>query len=255
MSHTILTRMISGLGATVVAVAMMATVLPTMPAVADTVRVDVELVLAVDASGSIDDGEFVLQRMGYAQALRDPRVLNAIRGGAEQAIAVTMVEWTGRGLQTVIVPWTIIKDTESAEYVAALLLSRPRALFGGGTAVGEAIYHAAGLFDDNDIDSDRQVIDLSGDGPTNQGRSAASARDFAVQRGITVNGLPILTDYPGLDRFFEDNVIGGPGAFMVPATGFHDFAQSVLHKLIREVAGLRADHAVAALVTAEGDAD
>lgn len=218
-------------------------------ATADTAtHVDVELVLAADASGSIDDDEHMLQRRGYAQALRDPRVLNAIRGGAEQAIAVTYVEWTGRGLQATIVPWTVIKDQGSADRVAQKLLSAPRALYGGGTAVGEAIFHAATLFDGNEIEGERQVIDVSGDGPTNQGRPAGVARDFAVQKGITVNGLPILTDYPGLDSFYEQNVIGGPGAFLVPATGFQDFADAVLHKLIREVAGTRPPehHAAAA---------
>lgn len=200
-------------------------------------NVDMELVLAADASGSIDDGEHALQRMGYAQALRDPRVLNAIRGGAEQAIAVTYIEWTGRGLQATVVPWTVIKDQESADRVAQQLLSAPRALYGGGTAVGEAIFYASTLFDNNDIESDRQVIDVSGDGPTNQGRQAGVARDYAVQKGITVNGLPILTDYPGLDVYYEQNVIGGSGAFMVPANGFSDFSEAVLHKLIREVAG------------------
>ncbi len=204
---------------------------------AQATNVDVQLVLAADASGSIDDGEHALQRMGYAQALRDPRVLNAIRGGGEQAIAVTYVEWTGRGLQFVVVPWTVIKDADSAERVAQRLLSTPRGLYGGGTAVGEAIFYSASLFEHSGFESERKVIDVSGDGPTNQGRPAASGRDFANERGITVNGLPILTDYPGLDAFFERNVIGGPGAFMVPATGFHDFADAVLHKLIREVAG------------------
>ena len=201
------------------------------------INVDVELVLAADASGSIDAGEHALQRMGYAQALRDPRVLNAIRGGGEQAIAVTYVEWTGRGMHATIVPWTVIKDQESAERVAQQLLAMPRMLFGGGTAVGEAVFYAATLFDDNGIESDRQVIDVSGDGQTSAGRPSHLARDFAAQKGITVNGLPILTDEPRLDIFYEQNVIGGPGAFMVPAAGFHDFADAVLHKLIREVAG------------------
>ena len=215
--------------------ASLGVMLMAAPALA-TSNVDLELVLAADASGSIDDGEHALQRMGYARALRDPRVLNAIRGGAEQAIAVTYIEWTGRGLQATIVPWTIIKDQDSAERVAQQLLTQPRALFGGGTGVGEAIFFSAGLFDNNDIDSVRQVIDVSGDGPTNQGRQADVARDYAVQKGITINGLPILTDYPGLDTYYEQNVIGGTGAFMVPAMGFEDFAEAVLHKLIREVA-------------------
>ena len=231
----------SRLGASfgVLLMAMLAT-----PAFA-TMNVDLELVLAADASGSIEDREYALQRMGYAKALSDPRVINAIRGGAEQAIAVTYVEWTGRGMQVTIVPWTIITDQESAERVAQQLLTLPRALFGGGTGVGEAIFFSAGLFDKNDIDSVRQVIDVSGDGPTNQGRQAAAARDYAAQKGITVNGLPILTDYPGLETYYEQNVIGGTGAFMVPAMGFDDFAQAVLHKLIREVAGTPAQRDVA----------
>lgn len=208
------------------------------------VVVDLELVLAVDTSGSIDDSEFTLQRSGYAQALRDPRVVNAIRGGGEQAIALTFIEWTGLGLHATIIPWTVIRTADDAERVAMQLQNAPRGLYGGGTAVGEAIFHAATLFDNNGIESDRKVIDVSGDGPTNQGRSAGLARDFAIARGITINGLPILTDYPGLDTFYEQNVIGGPGAFMIPATSFQDFAESVLHKLIREVAGTPpSDHA------------
>lgn len=202
------------------------------------VEVDVELVLAADASGSIDAAEHALQRQGYAQALRDPRVLNAIRGGGEQAIAITYVEWTGRGLYAPIVPWTVIKDQESAEYVAKQLLLMPRMLYGGGTAVGEAVFYATTLFDNNGFEGARLVIDVSGDGRTSQGRPSALARDFAVEKGITVNGLPILTDEPNLDVFYEQNVIGGPGAFMVPAAGFSDFAEAVLHKLIREVAGM-----------------
>lgn len=200
-------------------------------------EVDVELVLAADASGSIDAAEHALQRQGYAQALRDPRVLNAIRGGSEQAIAITYVEWTGRGLYAPIVPWTVIKDQASAEQVAKQLLLMPRMLFGGGTAVGEAVFYATTLFDNNGFEGARLVIDVSGDGRTSQGRPSALARDFAIKKGITVNGLPILTDEPNLDVFYEQNVIGGPGAFMVPAAGFSDFADAVLHKLIREVAG------------------
>lgn len=211
-----------------------------------TTPVDVELVLAADTSGSMDESEFTLQRIGYAQALRDPRVLNAIRGGPEQAIAVTFVEWTGRALQVIVVDWTVITDAESAERFAEQLLAKPRGLYGGGTAVGEAIYFAATLFDENDFDSERKVIDVSGDGPVNQGRPAALARDFAASRGITVNGLPILTDYPGLDVYYENNVIGGPGAFSVPAAAFPDFAEAVLHKLIREIAGAQRPTDVAA---------
>ena len=231
--------------------AMLAACLGVMVLVsaARAVEVDVELVLAADASGSIDAAEHALQRQGYAQALRDPRVLNAIRGGSEQAIAITYVEWTGRGLYAPIVPWTVIKDQESAEYVAKQLLLMPRMLYGGGTAVGEAVFYATTLFDNNGFEGARLVIDVSGDGRTSQGRPSALARDFAIGKGITVNGLPILSDEPNLDVFYEQNVIGGPGAFMVPAAGFSDFADAVLHKLIREVAGAPLPGDLAALRT------
>lgn len=199
--------------------------------------VDVELVLAADVSRSIDDEEFHLQRQGYAEAFRNPRVINAIRSGPFRRIAVTFVEWTGIGLQTTVIPWTVIEDAGGGAAFAAQLAEKPRAYYsGGGTAVGEAIFHAATLFADNGFEGTRQVIDVSGDGPTNRGRPAAMGRDFAVAQGITVNGLPILGLARGLDRYYEQNVVGGPGGFMVPADGFNDFAQAVLSKLIREIA-------------------
>ena len=199
--------------------------------------VDVELVLAVDASGSVDEEEYLLQRAGYAKAFSHPRVIDAIRSGVHRAIAVTYVEWTGPGLYEVIAGWTLIDDAESARAFADLLFTSPRELFSGGTAVGDALIYSATLFDDNGFEGARRVIDISGDGPTNKGRPAAWARDQVVRQGITINGLPIIDEYFGLHVFFLDHVIGGPGAFAIPAKDFASFQSAVLSKLIREIAG------------------
>ena len=207
---------------------------------ATTANVDLRLVLAVDSSGSIDDHEFTLQRWGYANAFRNPRVIRAIRNGNHRAIAVTYIEWSGPGIQVTIADWTLIKDAESANRFADKLQAAPRAMISGsGTAVGEAILMAAQHFDNNDFKSPRLVIDISGDGPTTVGRPASWARDLVAARGITINGLPIIDErYPNLQLFFLDHVIGGPGAFAIPAHGFKDFAAAVLSKLIREIAGI-----------------
>ena len=199
--------------------------------------VDLELVLTADVSRSIDDQEFRLQREGYAQAFRDKRVIDAIRSGGIQRIAVTFVEWTGIGLQRVIIDWTLIDSAASAEAFAQQLLTLPRTYYiGGGTAVGEALYHAATLFADNGFEAERRVIDVSGDGRTNRGRPAGPARDFVVSQGFVINGLPIMGTDPQLDTYYATQVIGGPGAFSVPAEGFEDFANAVRSKLIREIA-------------------
>ncbi len=212
---------------------------PVSPGPARAQPVDVEIVLAVDASGSVDDEEYALQRFGYANAFRNPRVLRAIRNGFHRAIAVTFVEWTGPELHVTIANWTLIKDAASAGGFADELQGRERVLYGGGTAVGNAILFGASLFTNNGFESKRRVIDISGDGPTNRGFPASLARDQVAKQGITINGLPILDGfYPGLHLFYLDQVIGGPGAFAIPAKGFKDFSAAVLNKLIREIAGL-----------------
>lgn len=200
--------------------------------------VDLELVLSADVSRSVDDQEFILQRRGYATAFQDKRVIDAIRSGGMQRIAVVFVEWSAANMQQVVIDWTLIDSAESANAFAEKLLTLPRAyFFGGGTAVGDALYHAAGLFNDNGFEAERRVIDLSGDGRTRNGRPAAPARDYVVAQGIVINGLPILGE-PYLEEFYERDVIGGPGAFSLPAEGFEDFANAVRSKLIREIAGL-----------------
>ncbi len=212
----------------------------TLPAQAADIPVDIELVLSADVSRSVDDQEFILQRQGYATAFRDKRVVDAIRGGGMRRIAVVFVEWAAASMQQIVIDWTLIDSAESAAAFADKLERMPRAYFmGGGTAVGDALYHAATLFENNGYEAERRVIDLSGDGRTRNGRPAAPARDFVVAQGIVINGLPILGE-PMLDVFYEREVIGGPGAFSLPAEGFEDFANAVRSKLIREIAGLDA---------------
>jgi hypothetical protein len=200
--------------------------------------VDLELVLSADVSRSIDEQEFILQRRGYAEAFRDKRVIDAIRSGGMRRIAVVFVEWAAAHMQQVVIDWTLIENAESANAFADKLENLPRAFFlGGGTAVAEALHFSAKLFDNNGFEAERRVIDMSGDGRTRNGMPAAPARDQIVAQGIVINGLPIMNAEPMLDAFYEREVIGGPGAFSLPAEGFEDFANAVRSKLIREIAG------------------
>ncbi|MEX2454645.1 MAG: DUF1194 domain-containing protein [Rhodospirillaceae bacterium] len=197
--------------------------------------VDLELVLAVDSSGSIDSGEFRLQREGYARALMHPDVLAAIRRGAHGAVAIAFFEWSGPAIQTRVVGWTRVSGEADLTAVSATLLSAPRTIFGGGTSIAGAIRLGMELFRNSGFDGTRRVIDISGDGPNNRGPSVTAARDAAVAVGITINGLPILEDDNGLEVYFRDFVIGGPGAFVQPAQGFGDFQRAVLRKLLQEL--------------------
>jgi hypothetical protein len=198
--------------------------------------VDLLLVLAVDASGSVDARRFELQRRGYAEAFANPRILQAIRSGPLQAIAVTMFQWTGPALQARILDWTVIADETSADGVATAIATTPRKLFGGGTSISGAIDYALRLFPASPFAGERRVIDVSGDGANNYGRPAVAARDAAVAAGIVINGLPILALEPNLDLYYRDNVIGGPGAFVVAVDSFEHFGDAILNKLITEIA-------------------
>jgi hypothetical protein len=197
--------------------------------------VDVQLVLAVDASGSVDDERFELQKQGYAKAFLNPRVLNAIRNGNEQAIAVSMVQWTGPTLHVITVPWTVIRDQRSAQAVAALIGASPRQIFGGGTSLSGAIDFSVLMLASSPYRGARRVIDISGDGSNNLGRPAEQARDEAVKTGIRINGLPILAVEPDLDVYFRESVIGGPGAFIIPVKNYDAFAEAILRKLVAEI--------------------
>ncbi|MBP2297459.1 DUF1194 domain-containing protein [Azospirillum picis] len=218
--------------------------LSAAPAAADT-PVDLELVLAVDVSGSVDPEEAKLQRNGYVQALMNSKVQGAIHGGPLGRIAATYVEWAGEGYQHVIVAWTELSDAASVEQFAAAVAEAPM-VTEQWTSISSAIDFAVPLFDGNGFEGTRRVIDVSGDGENNRGRPVEQARDAAVARGITINGLPILNDRPNpwggaaandLADYYRDHVIGGPGAFLVPARDFAAFADAILSKLLLEVAG------------------
>ncbi|HEX6979278.1 MAG TPA: DUF1194 domain-containing protein [Alphaproteobacteria bacterium] len=219
---------------------VLATMLVARPAAAQR-QVDLELVLAVDCSRSIDDREFALQIQGYAAAFRHPSVLRAIQSGPNRAIAVTYVQWAGPFLQNQTLDWTVIDSEETAAAFAIEMLETPRTFSGGGTSLSGIIDFGRTLFGKHGFTSRRRVIDISGDGVNNSGRLATAARDDAVREGITINGLAILSDIGALDVYFRDNVIGGDGAFVIAAEDFDAFAQAILNKLIREIAAVPVD--------------
>jgi hypothetical protein len=200
--------------------------------------VAVQLVLAVDVSGSVSQDRFELQREGYATAFRNAAVLQAIRSTSTGSIAVAMVQWTGPALHVVAVDWTLIDDATTAERFAAAIQGAPRVLFGGGTSISGAIDYAMGMLEQSLYRGQRQVIDVSGDGANNRGRPAEDARDAAVQAGVIINGLPILTLEPELDVYYRQSVIGGPGAFVIAVKSYEEFAAAVRSKLVAEIAGM-----------------
>jgi len=224
------------------ALALLLIVLFTVPAAAQQApnapAVDLALVLAVDASGSVDRVRFELQKQGYVAAFRHPRVIGAIQSGPSQAIAVIMMQWTGPALQVTAVPWTKISDAASANAFAGAVARAPRALFGGGTSISGAIDTSLALLFDNPYRAARRVIDVSGDGSNNRGRSVNQARDEAITKGVGINGLPILALEPDLDLYYKNNVIGGPGAFAIAAKDFETFGEAILKKLIAEIAAI-----------------
>lgn len=208
--------------------------------------VDLELVIAIDGSPSMDAHEQVVQRRGYVSAFRDPDLIAAITAGWHRRVAVTFVEWSGATDQRIVVPWTLIDGTESAE-AFALGLDAPVHSDAHGTSISAALIFAAGLFSGNGYAADRRVIDISGDGANNEGPPIEDARDQVVGQGIVINGLPIvLTDQsrslpsdPGLEAYYRDCVIGGPGAFSMTVNKVGDFASAIRQKLLREIAQLR----------------
>jgi hypothetical protein len=203
--------------------------------------VDLELVLAVDASASIDADEARLQRIGYVAALTDPRVIAAIQSGMLGRIAVVYVEWGDGDQQRIVGGWHLVSDAASARALAGEIAAAGRESW-VDTSIGGAIDFAVPLFDGNGFEGARRIIDISGDGRnSSNGPRLDEARAAALSRGITINGLPIVDGFavPGaLDRYYADKVIGGPGAFRIAAHGFEDFASAILDKLVLEIAGL-----------------
>ncbi len=216
-----------------------------LPATAQEIDVDLELVLAVDVSRSMDPAEQELQKSGYVAALQHPEVVAAIRAGFLGRIAATYVEWAGPGSQAIIAPWTLIDGPEAASGFAASIAGRSISYL-HGTSISGALAYASGLFEGNGFRSTRQVIDVSGDGPNNMGFPVLEARRAVLERGITINGLPIMlhADYFGgysireLDIYYEDCVIGGPGAFLITVENIDRIAEAIRRKLVLEIAGI-----------------
>lgn len=233
--------------------ALLFAVLALLPARADNPEaVDLELILAIDVSGSVDEEEAALQRRGYLAALVHPQVLQAISGGEKRKIGITYVEWAGYHYQRVVVDWALISDKASAERfvsrIAEVPISTER-----WTSISGAIEFAMKRFEASPYRGNRRVIDISGDGRNNNGRDLAEVRREALERGIVINGLPIVNDRPtrwgtpperDLDLYYRDHVIGGPGSFYIVADGFHAFANAIRTKLVREISGAPGDGVV-----------
>lgn len=207
-------------------------------------KVDLELVFAVDGSGSIDESEFRYQRAGYAAAITDKQVLGAITSGAHRKIAMAFVEWGGEGSIHTIVDWAVVHDAASAKSFAGRLLRAPRQAFGYNSISG-AILHAAAMMRTNTYEGKRQVIDVSGDGPQIGGPPLVPARALALAQGITINGLVVAFrggvvgggGGAALAEHYKAEVIGGRGAFVIIADRKEHFAEAILHKMVREIAG------------------
>jgi len=217
--------------------------LPIPSAADEASRVDVELILAVDVSYSMDMDELALQREGYAEAITSKEFLQALKTGPSGKVAVTYFEWAASTDQKIVIPWRVIDGPESVGAVAEEILKAPlrRA---SRTSISGAINFAMPLFDANDYHGIRRVIDISGDGPNNNGEPVTSARDAALARGVTINGLPIMSketnyatmDIENLDIYYEDCVIGGAGSFVVPIKTKEKFKEAIRTKLVMEVA-------------------
>ena len=198
---------------------------------------DLALVLAVDCSRSIDADEYRLQAQGYAAAFRHERVRRAVLGSSGAGrIAVALTQWGGQFVQTQAIGWTLLDTAAALDAFAQRLEAQPRLVDDDATAIGAAIDHAVQTLAQCPFEATRRTIDVSGDGRNNQGRFARFARDEAVAAGIGINGLPILTDEANLAAIYRAEVIGGPGAFVVPARRFANFADAILHKLATEIA-------------------
>ena len=211
--------------------------------------VDVALVLVTDVSRSVHDGEFELMKQGYAQAFTDKDVLAAIRGGAVGAIAVNYIEFAASYEVKTVVDWMVIRDEASAQAVVARLLAAPRS-FWGRTSISAGIDLAMKNLAAAGFETQRQVIDVCGDGTNNNGRDVQAARDEAVEAGVTVNGLAIINDHPvswtfahvqppgGLANYYRENVTGGPGSFVLEIHDFSTFGEAMKRKLLNEIASL-----------------
>ena len=224
----------------------------------DAASVDVELILAVDVSYSMDMDELAVQREGYAQAIVSKEFLQALKTDPKGMVAIAYFEWAASNDQKIIIPWRVIDGPETADAVADEIMKTPirRA---SRTSISGAIYFAMPLFDQSPYHGVRRVLDISGDGPNNNGAPVTGARDEALSKGIVINGLPIMVKEPSystmdidnLDWYYEDCVIGGPGSFVVPIKGRDKFKEAIRSKLLQEVAGRTRTRPVVAVADKE----
>ena len=222
-------------------------ILSEVPSALAVEPVDLMLVLASDVSRSVDHPKFLLQRDGYAAAISNPQVLDSIKSGPHGKIAICFVEWSGFGAQKVVIDWTAVDGAASARKLGDMIVEAPRS-FADRTSISGGIEFSMAQFERAPYTAKRRVIDVSGDGTNNSGRDVGMVRNEAVAQGVTINGLVILSERPlpwnpehtnppgGLSKYFQDNVIGGPGAFVIVAEDFKSFGQALISKMIAEIA-------------------
>jgi hypothetical protein len=236
MHYLMLTRLIAG---------SLLALMGGGPLAAAEVDVDLELVLAVDVSRSMDYEEQTLQREGYVVAIKHPEVVQAIGSGQHGRIAITYVQWSGPFYHAVIAPWTIIANQDDAEAFSQKIAAAP-ILRESSTSISTGLFFSSGLFAESGANGTRRAIDISGDGPNNTGIPVAPMRDYVISKGITINGLPIVLkqsighaafSIPNLDVYYEDCVIGGPGAFMITVDDLSRLEVAIKRKLVLEIAG------------------
>jgi hypothetical protein len=219
-------------------------------------QVDLLLVLASDVSRSVDTRKFELQRQGYAAALSNPRVIDAIKSGAHGRIAICFLEWSGATSQKLVIDWAIVSDLASARKIGDQMLELPRS-FADRTSISAGLEFSMSLLERAPYEAPRRTIDVSGDGTNNSGRDIASVRDEVLAKGVTINGLVILSDAPlpwnpehtnppgGLDNYYRNNVTGGPGSFVMVAESHDSFGQAIVKKMIAEIAWVEPERPVA----------
>lgn len=213
-----------------------ALILPLPAGRAQVHDVDLALILAIDCSFSVDAREFALQMDGIGRAFMRDDVKKAIAQGHRQRIAVAVVQWSDERNQIVTLPWTVVAGAADADALGQLLMNMPRQLAEGGTSISSALAFSAALFA-TAPSAERQVIDVSTDGRNNSGPPVSPMRDRLVGEGITINGLTILNEWPTLDSYFENNVAGGVGYFVIPANDYEDYGEAMFRKLLREITG------------------
>ena len=218
------------------ALLLLALAMPSPTTRAQDYEVDMALVLAVDCSFSVDFREFALQMKGLGQAFRKPEIKRAIAMGNLQRIAVSVVQWSDESNQVVAMPWTILESEEDGDLFGETLMGMPRKLAEGGTSISSALLYSAAHFSKAPR-APRLVIDVSSDGRNNVGVPVNAVRDRLVAQGITINALTILNEWPTLDIYFQNQVVGGEGHFVIPANDYAAYADAIYRKLLREITG------------------